>query len=445
MLYVTFPDNLESVAVTQNSVQADGVKYTVDATGPARNRTHLAKFLKSTQNEKEKTFVAAKSDDLEWLWKPVIEDLLSVSGGHVCLVSASELTDNPRSLLSGCLNAAEEVLAKSSKEVLEYFNQAVRARDSISIRNAALLSVSRNGYSLNFVIYPPGQNATPRGINSSAALLVLTDSNLDVAFFKFHEMIKSTKDVKRGTARSIRKEISELNKDLSRQKRADNEQRKNMLSLLTRLNTTKEVDEDARIAAAKKFMAVRAQKLQRNGLMWALESKETDHDVKLAKEYQTLRLDLESARTELARIKNGGDARETNLALIQVRAKESNLAACDAKIQNDSVKVLHHQLRSKREAQRTNHASNISKLQQSGAEDHELLVTHVEAMKRLNLALEKDLDTVVEHHEHVLAQQKQRQIETLHKFQKLIEENYSDKLVKMECLLHELITDQLRD
>ena len=33
-------------------------------------------------------------------------------------------------------------------------------------------------------------------------------------------------------------------------------------------------------------MAVRAQKLQRNGLMWALESKETDHDVKLAKEYQ---------------------------------------------------------------------------------------------------------------------------------------------------------------
>jgi len=66
-------------------------------------------------------------------------------------------------------------------------------------------------------------------------------------------------------------------------------------------------------------------------------------------------------------------------------------------------------------------------------------------MKRLNLALEKDLDTVVEHHEHVLAQQKQRQIETLHKFQKLIEENYSDKLVKMECLLHELITDQLRD
>ncbi len=113
-------------------------------------------------------------------------------------------------------------------------------------------------------------------------------------------MIRSSKDIKRGSARSIRKEISELNKDLSRQKRADNEQRKNMLSLLStrltvfinfipslaRLNTTKEVDEDARIAAAKKFMAVRAQKLQRNGLMWALESKETDHDVKLAKEYQ---------------------------------------------------------------------------------------------------------------------------------------------------------------
>ncbi len=31
-------------------------------------------------------------------------------------------------------------------------------------------------------------------------------------------------------------------------------------------------------------------------------------------------------------------------------------------------------------------------------------------MKRLNLTLEKDLDTVVEHHEHVLAQQKQRQV-----------------------------------
>ena len=56
---------------------------------------------------------------------------------------------------------------------------------------------------------------------------------LDSAFFKFHEMMKSMKDVKRGSARSIRKEISELNKDLSRQKRADNEQRKNMLSLLS--------------------------------------------------------------------------------------------------------------------------------------------------------------------------------------------------------------------
>ena len=52
-----------------------------------------------------------------------------------------------------------------------------------------------------------------------------------------------------------------------------------------------------------------------------------------------------------------------DLIVFKVRAKESNLAACDAKIQNDSVKVLHHQLRSKREAQRTNHASNISKLQ----------------------------------------------------------------------------------
>ena len=100
---------------TPKSVQADGVKYTVDATGPARNRTHLAKFLKSTQNEKEKTFVAAKSDDLEWLWKPVIEDLLSVSGGHVCLVSASELTDNPRSLLSGTfLFTRRQIYVKST-------------------------------------------------------------------------------------------------------------------------------------------------------------------------------------------------------------------------------------------------------------------------------------------------------------------------------------------
>ena len=100
------------------------------------------------------------------------------SGGKVALVSAREVTgEEPRSLLSGSYDIVEEVIAKSSPEILEYFRQAFRTRQSLGVLTPALLSVSQNGYSLNCIILPHSQAVDKMHVFSNETLVVLTDSN----------------------------------------------------------------------------------------------------------------------------------------------------------------------------------------------------------------------------------------------------------------------------
>lgn len=100
------------------------------------------------------------------------------SGGKLTLVSARELVDEPRSLLSGSTSVIEEVIAKSSLEIAEYFRQALRSRESLSVLNPALLTASRNGFNIHFIILPPGQTVRNLNVFATAFLVLLTDSNL---------------------------------------------------------------------------------------------------------------------------------------------------------------------------------------------------------------------------------------------------------------------------
>ena len=103
---------------------------------------------------------------------------MTSSGGKIALVSARELTtDEPRSLLSGSYDILEEVIAKSSPEILEYFRQAFRTRQSLSVFNPAVLSVTQNGYSINCIILPHSQSVEKISTFSNATLVVMTDSN----------------------------------------------------------------------------------------------------------------------------------------------------------------------------------------------------------------------------------------------------------------------------
>ena len=100
-----------------------------------------------------------------------------------------------------------------------------------------------------------------------------------------------------------------------------------------------------------------------------------------------------------------------------------------AKIANDSVLSLHHQLKSSRDQMRMEQAATVRQLQvhtfdtehfvqnltcvcvqTSGASDNELLVGHTEAQKRLISTLEKHVDTLVEQHQHLLERTKQKQV-----------------------------------
>jgi hypothetical protein len=109
--------------------------------------------------------------------------LVVTSGGKFTLVSARELSQDPKSLLSGSNSTVEEVIAKSSPEIIEYFKQALRTRESLSVLKPALLSASQNGFNSNFIILPPGQAISNLNIYSAAFLVLLTDTNLGKACF----------------------------------------------------------------------------------------------------------------------------------------------------------------------------------------------------------------------------------------------------------------------
>ena len=100
------------------------------------------------------------------------------------------------------------------------------------------------------------------------------------------ESIESSKEQKKTSTRQIRKELNQLNKDLLRQKRADGNQRKEMMNLISQLKDTKETDHDERVNQAKRFMADRERRLAENGLTWAVTAEHDDIHAKMSREYQ---------------------------------------------------------------------------------------------------------------------------------------------------------------
>ena len=71
-----------------------------------------------------------------------------------------------------------------------------------------------------------------------------------------------------------------------RQKRADGDQRKELMNLINDLNETKDHSEEARIEKAKHFMAKREEQLAENGLTWSITPEMDDLSAKLQLEYQ---------------------------------------------------------------------------------------------------------------------------------------------------------------
>lgn len=444
MLYVALASSCESTkSVSATEIQTEnGKKFKVTAHGPADSQNFIKTFVALTKNSKDKAVVAATDKDLENVLPPILEHLVTSSGGKIALVSARELTsDEPRSLLSGSYNLLEEVIAKSSPEILEYFRQAFRTRQSLSVFNPAVLSVTQNGFSINCIILPHSQSVEKISTFSNATLVVMTDSNHDPNLIKLAESLKSQPETKRATTKQLRKNLNQLNRDLMRQKRADGDQRKELMNLIKDLNETKENSEEARIQKAQKFMSKREEQLAENGLTWSIKPELDDLSAKLQLEYQNLRIDLESARQNLDQAKVSNNQQEITTALQTVRRKEVNLAACQAKISNDSVVALHHQLRSQRDISRMEHAQNIRKAQAEGASDNDLLVSHTEAQRRLITTLENDIDTIIDHHKHQIEKLRQKQLDTLQKYRQLVEGSYSDKILRLESLLHEVITD----
>jgi len=157
-----------------------------------------------------------------------------------------------------------------------------------------------------------------------------------------------------------------------------------------------------------------------------------------------MRIDLESAREQLATAKDSQDPQKIKQSLQRVRQMETMVISSRAKIANDSVLSLHHQLKSSRDQMRMEQAATVRQLQTSGAGDNELLVGHTEAQKRLISTLEKHVDTLVEQHQHLLERTKQKQLDTMQKYRQLVEGSYNDKILRLECLLHELITDSFQ-
>ena len=136
----------------------------------------------------------------------LIENFINSSGGSYSLVSARELNDEPKCLLSGDF-LCSEVVANSSAEVVEYFKQAMRkefevmtlflqsyvicvksltdnfelkwrTRESLGINIAGLFTLYRNGHTLNFLISPPKSTSKNINIYSKAFFIILSGSSL---------------------------------------------------------------------------------------------------------------------------------------------------------------------------------------------------------------------------------------------------------------------------
>ena len=113
-----------------------------------------------------------------------------------------------------------------------------------------------------------------------------TNNFSDPSLIKLAESLKSQPETKRATTKQLRKNLNQLNRDLMRQKRADGDQRKELMNLIKDLNETKENSEEARIQKAQKFMSKREEQLAENGLTWSITPELDDLSAKLQLEYQ---------------------------------------------------------------------------------------------------------------------------------------------------------------
>ena len=89
---------------------------------PDKKFKNIKKFRSKIRKKYRKIFQNPNSDSE---LSKLIENFINSSGGSYSLVSARELNDEPKCLLSGDF-LCSEVVANSSAEVVEYFKQAMR-------------------------------------------------------------------------------------------------------------------------------------------------------------------------------------------------------------------------------------------------------------------------------------------------------------------------------
>jgi len=436
MLYAILPN--ETYLNGKNQIKIENEKITVElasTNGPAV----VTQFISQCHSE---SVIISSSANLEnELLKSLITEFINSSGGSIeSLFSARELNEEPKCLLSGDF-LCSEVIAKSSIEVIEYFKQATRTRESLGINVPCLLSLHRNGKTLNFVINPPNSEQVKNlNIYPKCFLLLLTSSPSDVELLKLAKYIQSRDETKRATSRRIRQNLHELNREMSRQTVPDEEKRNQLKGLIKRLNYVS--DDESRLEKANGFMESREYRLQQNGLLWSLKEENTDMERLLSIQYQTLRRDLENARHDLSTIKaSSNDHFEINKQLMVVREHESRLASVEAKIRNNSVNSLHHQLKAERDVLRREQLDQLKTAKSGKKSEAELLVIHVESQKRLIEQLERDAQTVIDHHQHFVDQLKIKQLAVMQQYRQLLESKSADRIQRLESLLHESITD----
>jgi len=440
MLYAIVPD-ASYLSGKSGQLKIDNVQVSVELASTDGHEV-MAQFIRQCHAESVVITSTPQLDDE--LLQTLIQSFINSTGGTVneSLFSARELNEEPKCLLSGDF-LCSEVIARSSIEVIEYFKQATRTRESLGINVPALLSLHRNGKTLNFVINPPSCSGVKNlNIYPRAFLLLLTSSPSDVELLKLAKFIQSRDETKRITSRHIRQNLHELNRDMSRQTAPDETKRNQLMGLIKQLNCLP--DEENRIDKAQCFMAKREERLQQNGLLWSVQEEQRDMERKLSMQYQQLRHNLESARAQLASVKAASSDRfEVNRELILVREAESRLSACEAQIAANSVISLHHQLKAERDVTRREQLEELKKAQSSNKPQPELLIIHVEAQKRMIEQLERDAETVIQHHQHFVDQLKVKQLAVMQQYRQLMESSAADRQQRLESLLHESMTDAL--
>jgi len=441
MIYAALPGRSSDQLKSSKEVVIDDQTIKFDFISTNTNQV-IEQFISKTKNQKEVTVLSSTPFDLDSELTRLIENFINSSGGSYSLVSARELNDEPKCLLSGDF-LCSEVVANSSAEVVEYFKQAMRTRESLGINIAGLFTLYRNGHTLNFLISPPKSTSKNINIYSKAFFIILSGSSLDHDLVQLVRQIEARDESRKLSSRNIRKELHTLNRDIIRQSKPDQDQKTKMLDLMKKLNYTKEDEPEMRLAKAKNFMEEREGLLKQNGLIWSLNEEVPDINKTLSLEYQKLRGDLEEARSHLSAARETKNKPNINTALLMVRQKENLLAACEAKISNSSVVSLHHQLKASRDKLRMEQVEQLKKAKANNKKDSEILVNHVESQKRLIERLEDDVEVIVQQHQHFMDQLKVKQIAVMQKYRDLMENAAGDRIHRLESLLHETITDVL--